>query len=174
MDTTPAERQALVATRIAEQSAYLTRVARSRVRDEQAAAEAVQETLLAALECADRFDGRATLRTWLTGILLHKIHDGFRRQARYVPVDEEDLPEPVDHATPERSLYGRRLWAAFMRALADMPARQAQALMLREFEGLADARACRKLGVSHGNYWVLLHRAKSRVRQALAQEGFAA
>lgn len=174
MDTTLAERQALLATRIAEQSDFLMRVARSRVRDEQLAEEAVQETLLAALECAGKFNGRASLRTWLTGILLHKIYDGFRHQARYVPAEEDELHQIEDGATPERSLRGKRLWKAFVDAIAEMPRRQAEALVLREIDGLATSRACRKLGVSQGNYWVLLHRAKSRVRAALAHEGFAA
>jgi RNA polymerase sigma-70 factor, ECF subfamily len=174
MDTTRAERQALLATQIAEQSAFLMRVARSRVRDEGQAEEAVQETLLAALECADRFNGRATLRTWLTGILLHKIYDGFRRESRYVPTDEEEIAEIPDSATPERALQGKRLWRAFVQALSEMPSRQAEALVLREIDGVATARACRKLGVSSGNYWVLLHRAKARVRAVLAQEGLAA
>jgi RNA polymerase sigma-70 factor (ECF subfamily) len=174
MDTHLAERQALLATRIAEQSEFLLRVAHSRVRDEHQAEEAVQETLLAALEYADTFSGRATLRTWLTGILLHKIYDGFRHQARYVPTEDGELPEVADAVTPERVLQGKRFWLAFVRTLSEMPARQAEALVLREIEGVATARACRKLGVSSGNYWVLLHRAKARVRAALLHEGLAA
>jgi RNA polymerase sigma-70 factor (ECF subfamily) len=173
MDTHKAEREALLATRIAEQSAFLLRVARSRVRDEHQAEEAVQETLLAALECAGTFKGTATLRTWLTGILLHKIFDGFRHQSRYVSHDEDSLPEAIDTATPEHALHGGRLWKAFARVLEEMPRRQAQALVLRELDGATTAQACRRLGVSEGNFWVLLHRAKSRARIALIQEGLA-
>jgi RNA polymerase sigma-70 factor (ECF subfamily) len=174
MDTHLAERQALLATRIAEQSAFLLRVARSRVRDEHHAEEAVQETLLAALECAQTFDGRATLRTWLTGILLHKIFDGFRHRARHVSHDDEAMPEAVDASTPEHALHGKRLWRAFARTLDEMPRRQAEALVLRELEGVSTAQACRRLGVSQGNFWVLLHRAKARARSVLGDEGLAA
>ena len=173
MDTHKAERQALLAIRIAEQSAFLLRVARSRVRDPHQAEEAVQETLLAALECAESFSGRATLRTWLTGILLHKIFDGFRHQRRYVGQEEDELPEAVDGNTPEHALHGSRLWKAFARTLEEMPRRQAEALVLREIEGVSTAQACRRLGVSQGNFWVLLHRAKARVRVVLAYEGLA-
>ena len=174
MDTHKAERDALLATRIAEHSSFLMRVARSRVRDPHRAEEAVQETLLAALECAHSFDGRATLRTWLTGILLHKIFDGFRHCARAIPQGDEPFPEVPDWMTPDRALHGKRLWNAFARALAELPRRQAEALVLREIEGRGTEDVCRALGVSPGNLWVLLHRAKARARLALAREGFAA
>ena len=173
MDTHKAERDALLATRIAEHSEFLLRVARSRVRDPHRAEEAVQETLLAALECAHSFGGRATLRTWLTGILLHKIHDGFRRGTREIPLGDEPLPEVPDWNTPDRALHGKRHWKAFLRALAALPGRQAEALVMREIEGRETEDVCRALCVSPGNLWVLLHRAKARARVALAREGFA-
>ena len=173
MDTHPAEREALLATRIAEHSDYLLRVARSRLRDAHRAEEAVQEALLAALESAHAFNGRSTLRTWLTGILLHKIHDGFRRNRREVAQGDEPLPEVADWSTPDRALHGKRLWKAFTRALAELPGRQAEALVMREIEGRATEDVCRALGVSPGNLWVLLHRAKARARASLADEGFA-
>jgi RNA polymerase sigma-70 factor (ECF subfamily) len=174
MDTQPAERNALLATRIAEHSEFLMRVARSRIRDEHRAEEAVQETLLAALECADAFGGRASLRTWLTGILLHKIHDGYRHYAREIPHDGAELPEAVDALTPDLALHGKRLWSAFAAAITQLPRRQAQALVMREIEGKETAELCRALGVSPANLWVLLHRAKARTRLALAAQGFAA
>ena len=70
---------------------YLMRVALQRLRDPQRAEDAVQETLLAALKGGSRFAGRSALRTWLTGILLHKIVDAHRLAAReegHVPIDE--------------------------------------------------------------------------------------
>src|SRR6186997_1690519 len=112
MDTSRNERRALLAAEVARHSDYLLRYARSRVRDDHLAEEAVQETLLAALESLDSFDGRATLRTWLTGILLHKIHDGFRRCAREPSLPDEDLPEPVEWLTPDHSLHVKRVCGA--------------------------------------------------------------
>ena len=174
MDTHQAERSALLATRIAEHSQYLMRVARSRIRDEHRAEEAVQETLVAALESVHAYDGRAPLRTWLTGILLHKVCDGFRHYAREISHAEEELPEAVDWMTPDHALHGKRLWKAFAKAVGELPRRQAEALVLREVRGLGTEEVCRTLGVSHANLWVLLHRAKARARAALAREGFAA
>src|SRR6187399_579214 len=123
MDTNRTEQGALLATQLGEHLDYLRRFARSRMRDEDLAEEAVQETLLAALESGDRFGGRAKLRTWLTGILLHKIHDEFRRGAREgqhrhsrdegadagAPPIEESIASP--DGGPDHALHCRQLRA---------------------------------------------------------------
>ena len=63
---------------------YLFRFALSRLRDPKTAEDLLQETFLAALQSLDRFEGRSTERSWLTGILKHKILDHFRRSGREV------------------------------------------------------------------------------------------
>ena len=69
-------------SRVEGERAYLLRFASLQLRDSHAAEDAVQETLLAALAGEAGFQGRANLRTWLTGILKNKISDHFRRLAR--------------------------------------------------------------------------------------------
>ena len=167
MDTNPGEHRALLAARIASESGYLLRYARTRVRDEHLAQEAVQETLLAALESIDSYGARARLRTWLTGILLHKIHDLFRRGAREGALPEGDVPEGADALTPERLLHAKRLGEAFVAAIEELPPRQARAFTMREIEGLTGESICRELGISSGNFWVLIHRARSALRASL-------
>ena len=71
-----------LAQEIASHRSVLMRTAMLRMRDTHLAEDAVQETMLAALSSADQFDGRSKLRTWLTGILLHKITDTHRRLSR--------------------------------------------------------------------------------------------
>ncbi len=61
--------------------AYLLRVARLQLRDDAQAEDVVQETLLAALS-GSGFSGKSSLKTWLTGILKHKIVDAIRRKQR--------------------------------------------------------------------------------------------
>lgn len=172
MDTSRIERNAVLATEVAHQSAYLLRYARTRVRDEQLAQEAVQDTLLAALESLDSFDGRATLRTWLTGILLHKIHDGFRRGARDSGAGDAEPPEAVEWLTPDHALHVQRLCGAFIEGIKALPERQARALVMGEIEGLGTEQLCRKLGVSRGNLWVLMHRARTALRAGLEERGY--
>lgn len=184
MDTSRTEQSALLASQLGEHLDYLRRFARSRMRDEDLAEEAVQETLLAALESGDRFGGRAKLRTWLTGILLHKIHDEFRRGAREglhrhardeiaddnAPPPEEGIASP--EGGPDHALHCRQLRAAIDRAVATLPPRQKEAFLLKEVSGLETAQLQGLLGVSTGNVWVLLHRARTHLQAALAREGF--
>ena len=182
MDTNRTEQGALFATQLGEHLDYLRRFARSRMRDEDLAEEAVQETLLAALESRDRFGGRAKLRTWLTGILLHKIHDEFRRGAREglhrhardeadnQPPPEEAVPSP--EGGPDHALHCQQLRAAIDRAVAALPPRQKEAFLLKEVSGLDTAQLQGLLGVSTGNVWVLLHRARAHLQAALSREGF--
>ena len=188
MDTARGERAAIVATQLVEHFPYLLRVARSRVRDENLAEEAVQETLLAALAGARTFDGRAKFRTWLTGILLHKIHDGFRFDAREaawrlatealsddaaeVHAAEKESGAAIEWRTPEHALYCKQIRDAIARALKTLPPRQAEAFLLREIAGLDSEQLGRTLGVSTNNVWVLLHRARGGLRSALEREGY--
>jgi RNA polymerase sigma-70 factor (ECF subfamily) len=171
MDTSRSERNALLATEIAGHTAYLQRYARTRARDEHLAEEAVQETLLAALESLDSFNGRATLRTWLTGILLHKIHDAFRRGSREVEGSIAENDEPVDWLTPDHALHVKRMCGALTQAVEALPERQAEAFLMGEIGGVDTERICRKLGVTRGNLWVLLHRARSTLRASLESRG---
>ncbi len=172
METSRNERHAVLATEVARHAGYLLRYARTRVRDEHLAEEAVQETLLAALESLESFNGRATLRTWLTGILLHKIHDGFRRNARDGDPIDGTLAEPVEWLTPDHALHVKRLCGAFTEAVGTLPERQAEAFLMGEIAGDDSERICRKLGISRGNLWVLLHRARAALRANLDQRGF--
>ena len=71
---------------------YLYRYALLQLRDADRAEDAVQETLLAALENREQFGGKSQLKTWLTGILKHKIIDQIRRQSR----ERELATEPGD------------------------------------------------------------------------------
>jgi RNA polymerase sigma-70 factor (ECF subfamily) len=70
---------------VAQHRDYLYRYALLQLRDASRTEDVVQETLLAALESGDRFSGKSSLRTWLTGILEHKIIDVFRKQSREAP-----------------------------------------------------------------------------------------
>ena len=76
----------------------LYRYALLQFRDEHKAEEVVQETLVAALQSQDRFQGGSSVRTWLIGILKHKVLDQFRLEAREAPWGEEasDRAEGAD------------------------------------------------------------------------------
>jgi RNA polymerase sigma-70 factor (ECF subfamily) len=136
---------------------YLVRYALSQLRDPQLAEEAVQEALLAALEGIGKFDGRSTLRTWLTSILRFKVIDIQRRlmtERANVAIDDERLVEdheawlddmfdetghwrspPQAWNDPEASLEQRRFWEAFEMCLAGLPSTASRVFFKREVLG---------------------------------------
>jgi RNA polymerase sigma factor (sigma-70 family) len=74
---------------------YLFNFAVGQVRDMNVAEDLVQDTFLAALKAHDRFTGQSTERTWLVGILRHKIYDHLRRACRERAVRAE-VPKSAD------------------------------------------------------------------------------
>jgi RNA polymerase sigma-70 factor (ECF subfamily) len=169
---------------------YLLRFALLQLRDRSAAEDAVQETLLAAIQGASRFAGESSVRTWLVGILKHKIIDGMRKAAREPPLesrDEEDrggdleaffaedghfAEAPVEWASPERSLEERRFFEALERCLQALPRKTATAFTLRELMGLETGEICKELGISASNCWVMLYRARLSLRACLERTWF--
>lgn len=184
----------LSADDFAEHRSYLYRYALAQLRDSDAAEEAVQDTLLAAVEAAGSFEGKSTLRTWLTAILKHKIIDQKRRDARSPIVDvtgeagadHDELLDalfdargewaaaPPAWTSPERSLENKHFWAAFEWCMDNLPPATARAFYLREIHGLETAEICKELRISTSNCWVMLYRARMSLRQCLEQRWFSA
>ena len=156
----------------------LVRFARARLRDPAHAEDAVQETLLAAIERIDTFSGASSLFSWLTGILKHKIVDCVRRSARdqWQELDNDGTPLLSDgshfsgYDDPEQALVRRKLWDALLRCVQDLPERTADTFVLREFVGMNTAETCDALAVSESNCAVMLHRARARIRDRLDPE----
>ena len=174
---------------------YLYRYALTRLRDESAAEDAVQETLLAAWRGYASFAGRGAERTWLTGILKHKIIDYFRKASRETQLDplaEEQLENdelfrredewnghwndalgPVEwRDTPAQFLEKGEFWTAFQHCLSSLPERIAFAFTMREMEGCASEQICETLGITNSNLWVMLHRARMQLRRCLETRWF--
>jgi RNA polymerase sigma-70 factor (ECF subfamily) len=169
---------------------YLLRYARLQLRDAAAAEDAVQEALLAALGAESSFGGRSNLRTWLTGILKHKIVDTIRRQARepvQAPADGDGDPAEFDALfdqrghwaeapdawdQPEGALQQKQFLAALEACLRALPERTARAFMMREHLGLDTSEICKELGITATHCWVMLHRARMALRACLDMNWF--
>jgi RNA polymerase sigma-70 factor (ECF subfamily) len=176
--------------------AYLYRYAMLQLRDPTRADDVVQETLLAALENRSAFAGRSSIKTWLTGILKHKITDLIRRQAREVAADALSAGDDPDEARsygdqffdqarrdhwhaephawedPERAFEQTRFWEIFERCAASLPAQTAQVFAMREFMGLTTDEICQALGITPTNCWVILYRARMGLRECLELNWF--
>jgi RNA polymerase sigma-70 factor (ECF subfamily) len=167
----------------------LYRYALLRLRAPDLAADVVQETFLEALRARHSFAGRSSERTWLIGILRHKIIDQLRRSARDGPLTNgappgapdvgpfDDLghwrvgprPWPGD---PGRELESREFWDVFGRCLDGLPRGLADAFFLREIDGLGADEVQRTLGITPANLWKRLHRARMLLRQCLESAWF--
>ena len=169
---------------------YLLRYAMLQLRDSTLAEDVVQETLLAALNEPARFAGKSAYRTWLVGILKHKIVDAIRKKSRELPLsaDEEasesEIVEemfkadghwqqfPSNWGNPEKAFEDKKFWEVFERCLAAMPARSARAFMMREVMELTSEDICKELAITSTNLWVLLHRARLSLRGCLEARWF--
>lgn len=175
-------------TWLAEHGDYLFRVARRQLRSDALAEDAVQETLLAALSARGRYTGGATPRTWLTGILKHKVIDLIRRQAREVeiPRDEDGAEDwealfkadghwaspPREWRSPENEAQLAQLRLILLECTDGLKPAMARVFSLREVVGLDTEEICKELNISPTNCWVLLHRARLFLRECLELNGF--
>lgn len=150
----------------------------------------MQETLLAAIQGAERFGGQSTVRTWLIGILKHKIIDQIRKAARERPLEisaeESDadgldaffgedghfLEPPDEWDSPEKALEERRFFEALERCIETLPRNTAKVFMMREVMGLETEEICKELGISSSNCWVLIYRARLALRACLERTWF--
>ena len=169
----------------------LFRFAILRVKDADTAEDLVQETFLSALKAADRFRGDSALRTWLIGILRHKIVDHFRKSVVEVHPsdvtpwgeDEKDFFDATGHwsqevhdwkISPERLVESGEFWAVFQSCLGNLPEAHRRAFTLREIDGMSGREICEILSISESNLGVMLHRARSKLRLCLNDNWFRA
>src|SRR5262245_15009808 len=163
---------------------YLFNFALGQLRDASTAEDLVQETFLAALKACDRFAGQSSERTWLVGILRHKICDHLRRTCRERAVRIEPAPgwrddEAWDDAmlwlhdvaaechSPSRRLELAEFRENLERALGKLPPRLAQVFQLYEMEERPNRDVCAQLNISENNLWTMLHRARTQLRNHL-------
>lgn len=171
---------------VSQHGDYLFRFAMVKLRDEHLAEDAVQETLLAALQGQRNFSGDSAEKTWLVGILKHKIVDLIRKKVReptLVNVDEpmefgEDevtatLFDDTGHwvtpcqgwGNPDKVLEQKRFWQILTECLKRLPPQLAMLYSLREISGMDTEDICKDLNISPTNSWVMLHRARLGLKQ---------
>lgn len=169
---------------------YLFRFALVRLRDEARAEDAVQETLLAALQQLHSYSGRSTERTWLTGILKHKIVDQIRKSCKEVPFEPSDtdlsefdplferedefkdhwsdtLSPRIWHRSPEEAIQQSEFFGVLNNCMGKLPERVAHVFTLREMNELDTEEICGLLELSTSNFWVMMHRARMALRRCI-------
>ncbi len=181
---------------VAEQRVYLLKFARLQLRNEAWAEDAVSETMLAAIAKPQAFGGKAQLRTWLVGVLKHKIVDTLRTNLREPNVadmrggadsdeSEGDLIDaigfkqdghyseaPAEWGNPDRDLSQRQFMAVMDACISKLPAVQGRLFLMREWLELDAEEVCKTLNITSTNLYVQLHRARLKLRECLQLNWF--
>lgn len=174
------------------QRGYLMRFARLQLRNDAWAEDAVSETLLAALAKPLAFEARSQLKTWLVGILKHKIIDSMRQRQREVTLgsgSDDDSADPLefmafksdghfaerpaDWGNPEQDLRSRQFMAVMDACTEKLPAVQGRLFLMREWLEMSSEEICKELALTPTNLYVQLHRARLRLRECLELNWFA-
>jgi len=163
----------------------------SRLHNPATAEDVVQETFLAALQSKDRFSGRSSARTWLIGILKHKIIDLIRKESREQPLEEIETMEspeetffdkkghwrvaPMDwQVHPGKILEQKEFMTVLANCLSHLPERLHRLFVLRELEDQETEEICKVLEITPTNLWVMLYRARMRLRGCITDNWFEA
>ena len=170
-------------------SGAMLRMALVHVESRAVAEEVVQEAWLTMLRSLHRFERRSALRTWVLGIVVNLARARGRAErratpvaspdggpasdaARFRPPDAADWPDhwavgPTPWPTPEDELLAGETREVILRALEALPRAQREVLVLRDLQGWSPAETCTALELTEANQRVLLHRARTRIRQAI-------
>lgn len=163
----------------------LLRFAMLQLRNDAQSQDVVQDTLIAVLEKPDRFAGQSSLRTYVTGIMKHKIIDLLRVAGRTRQIDTYDdqseadaidalfatdghtVGKPRDWGNPDATLEQKDFFRVMEACLDKLPAKTARVFMMREWLDLDTDEICKELGISTSNVWVILYRARIGLRECL-------
>lgn len=164
--------------------------ARLQLSDNTQAEDTVQDCLLAAFESQHRFTGQSKFETWVFAILKNKLIDEIRRRSRELTTefDADQLVE-VDHmfderahwvsgkqpehwVQPEASFQYDQFWQLFDICVFHLPTGTARVFTMRELLGVETDEICESLGLTPQNVWVMLHRARLKIRGCLEKSWF--
>ena len=170
---------------------YLLKFARLQLRNEAWAEDAVSETVLAALAKPQAFGNRSQLKTWLVGILKHKVIDALRHHSREIstaPLNEDDTSDPLDFiaftanghfqdapaewGNPQQEASSRQFFVVLETCVNQLPTAQGRLFLMREWLELSSEEICKELQLTTTNLYVQLHRARLRLRACLELNWF--
>lgn len=176
---------------LVEHRMYLMRFARLQLRNDAWAEDAVSETLLAALSKPQAFDNRSQLKTWLVGILKHKVIDLIRSNTREVAVPDHGADEEADEldklaftadghfasppgnwGDPQHTLQQSQFFKVLDACVERLPPALGRLFLMREWLELSCEEVCKELSLTPTNLYVQLHRARLRLRECLGIHWF--
>ena len=176
---------------VEEHSDCLYGYALARVRKPEVAQDLVQETFLAAVRGYEKFASQSSVRSWLCGILKHKLCDYYRKAGRETSFTDLEFLEDEcsERFVPEgywvhmngpkewkpeadEVMHRDEFWQTMRECLGKLPERVATVFMMREMDEIESKEVCAILSISDSNLWVMLHRARMALRECLALNWF--
>lgn len=162
------------------------------------AQDAVQDSLMAAMQYHQRFKGNAAFKSWVFAILKHKIIDLIRKQQKYTAFSElyqnetddfeisdllfaesgrwqsDYMPQAFDDSwcDPHLQAENQHFWQVLEYCLEHLKSEQARVFLMKEYIGLDTAEICQAVNISREHFYVLIHRARLRLQQCLTQHWF--
>jgi len=167
---------------------YLFNYTITRVNDSDLAKDLVQETFFAGLKSAKNFKGEASERTWLVSILKRKIIDHYRkinskkgkaevRMSFYNDGEnegdwlEERVPQSWDNAS-EKDIENEELKDQLESCIDKLPEKYAMVFRLKTIEDFGTEEICKELDITASNLWVIIHRARTQLRECMEDNWF--
>ena len=173
-------------SQLIEHRTYLMRFARLQLRNDAWAEDAVSETLLAALSKPQTFGNRSQLKTWLVGILKHKVIDLIRSNTREMCMPDSDIDnqgdeldkiafkadghfaeQPAQWGDPHQTLQQRQFFEVLDACMERLPPALGRLFLMREWLELSAQDVCKELAITPTNLYVQLHRARLRLQECL-------
>lgn len=170
---------------------YLYAYVMVRLADEEKAADLVQETFLAALRASKHFKGESSEKTWLTSILKRKIIDVYRQKRKEADLPLNEFGKDYDQGSsagednfireqageneairsssllPSEELELKELRKIITKCIAKLPENLAAVFVMKMIDGANTEEICKELDISPSNVWVMLHRARARLKKCI-------
>jgi len=164
---------------------YLYNFAWSRVQSKETAEDIVQETFISALKAKGSFRGDSTELTWLLSILKRKVIDFYRKKSTKKEFAAAHFDKPFQD---ENGMQGHWImerapkdWQRETRAptrqgefqeimalcLSLLPEKWRAVFVLKVMEEINSDEVCKEIGCSTSNLWVILHRARLKLRECI-------
>lgn len=157
----------------------------TRINDDDAARDLVQDTFLAALERIQQFEGRSSEKTWLTAILKNKIIDWYRKKSagflhNLAPgeYNDDEFFEADGHWRADRTprsfeiesydvTAGKELSIILQQCIQKLPPLWFSVFTMKHIDEESTEVICKTLKITASNFWVIIHRAKVNLRACL-------
>ncbi len=163
----------------------LYRYAYMQLKNEALAEDVLQDALLSAYKARDQFQGKSSIKTWLTTILRNKVIDQVRKNKRdalnnSMEIEDDSVVNSSFNSfgiwnkwlsswgsSPEKIVEQQDFLHQLTDCLSQLPTNLRQVFVLRNVDNLSTEEICESLNINANNVWVILYRSRMRLRECL-------